>query len=69
MSRRLTGGQRVVIAEKLMDWGNLLFTGLAIAQFVPGGAAFQWWLFIIGVMGFGLAYLIGIVIMKTRGGD
>jgi len=34
--RKLSREQRNVVAEKIMDWGNLVFTGLVLAQFVPG---------------------------------
>ncbi len=69
MARKLIREQRNVIAEKLMDWGNLVFTGLVIAQFVPGNTTFKWWLFIAGLLGIGLAYIFGIMLMKTKGGD
>jgi len=45
MTRRLSREQRGVVAEKIMDWGDLVFTGLVIAQFVPGTDPFQWLFF------------------------
>lgn len=69
MTRRLSWKQRGVVAEKVMDWGNLVFTGLVIAQFVPGVASFQWQFLIAGLLGITIAYISGILLMKTNGGD
>jgi predicted permease len=69
MTRRLSKEQRGVVAEKIMDWGNLVFTGLVIAQFVPGTDSFQWLLFLVGLLGIVVAYISGILLMKTKGGD
>ena len=69
MTRRLSKEQRGVVAEKIMDWGNLVFTGLVIAQFVPGVASFQWQFFFAGLLGIVMAYISGISLMKTKGGE
>ncbi|OGM31370.1 hypothetical protein A2630_03425 [Candidatus Woesebacteria bacterium RIFCSPHIGHO2_01_FULL_44_10] len=37
MLKQLTLDQRGRVAEKVMDWGNLVFIGLVIVQVVPGG--------------------------------
>ena len=62
--RKLSREQRSVVAEKIMDWGNLVFTGLVLAQFVPGIASFQWHFFFAGLMGIMIAYISGILLMK-----
>jgi hypothetical protein len=69
MTRRLTRAQRVVVAEKIMEWGNLVFTGLVIAQFVPGITPFQWQFFLAGSFGVVAAYTSGILLMKIKGGE
>ncbi len=69
MISRLSREQRNVIAEKLMDWGNLVFTGLVVAQFVPGVASFHWSFFFLGLLGIVMAYITGIFLMKMRGGE
>ena len=33
---KLTPDQRDRVAEKIMEWGNLAFIGLVIAQIIPG---------------------------------
>ena len=65
----LTKEQTNLVAEKIMEWGNLIFTGLVIAQFVPGVASFQWQFFIAGLLGIMVAYISGIFLMKFKGGD
>jgi len=42
MTRKLSKEQRGGIAEKIMNWGNLVFTGVVIAQLVPGTTPFQY---------------------------
>jgi hypothetical protein len=69
MARRLSKEQRSIVAEKFMDWGNFVFTGLVIAQFVPGTEPFQWLFFLTGLLGIVIAYIAGILLMKTKGGD
>jgi len=69
MGKRLSGEQLNILAEKLMEWGNLIFIGLVIAQFVPGTASFQWSFFISGCIGILMAYLFGIFLMKMKGGE
>jgi ABC-type Fe3+-siderophore transport system permease subunit len=69
MMGKLSGEQRSIVAEKFMEWGNLVFVGLVIGQLVPGTASFRWWLFIAGLLGMGLAYLVGVLLLKLKGGD
>ena len=69
MTRRLSKEQRGIVAEKIMDWGNLVFTGLVIAQFVPGVEPFQWVFIFVGLLGIVIAYISGILLMKAKGGD
>ncbi len=66
MAKRLTGDQRGRIAEKIMEWGNLVFIGLVIAQFVPGVRIN----ILIAVSGFvliAMAYIFSILLMKGGG--
>jgi len=67
MTGKLSKVQRSLIAEKLMVWGNLVFTGLVIAQFVPGAISFRWQFFFAGLAGIIAAYLTALFLMK--GGD
>ncbi|MBE0573385.1 hypothetical protein IH575_00575 [Candidatus Dojkabacteria bacterium] len=69
MIRKLSNDQRSVVAEKVMDWGNLAFTGLVIAQFAPGATSFQWLFIFAGSFVMVIAYISGILLMKTRGGE
>jgi hypothetical protein len=69
MTRRLSKEQREVVAEKIMDWGNLVFTGLVIAQLVPGSTPFQWLFFFAGSFGVVTAYISGILLMTAKGGE
>lgn len=66
-SKRLTAEQRNAVGQKVMEWGNLLFGGLVVAQFIPGTSQFRPLLFLIGVTGMFGGYIIGIQIM--RGGE
>ena len=67
MSGGLNHNQREIVAEKIMEWGNLVFTGLVIAQLVPGIAAFQWQFFLAGLIGIIFAYISGISLMRAKG--
>lgn len=67
MTDGLTKTQIGIIAEKLMDWGNLVFIGLAIGQLVPGTAPFRSILFFLGVLVMMVAYGAGYLLMKKRG--
>ncbi len=69
MTRKLSVEQRNVLAGQLMDWGNLVFTGLVIAQFVPGAISFQWLFIFAGTLVMVIAYISGILLMKTKGGE
>lgn len=69
MFHDLSSDQRQRLAEKIMDWGNLVFTGLAIAQFVPG-VNFNLQTIILVIFGYLsliAAYSIALKVMK--GGD
>ncbi len=67
MSKRLTTNQRGRIAEKIMEWGNLVFVGLVVTQVVPGAGPFQPTMIVIGVANIAWAYVLAYVFMK--GGD
>jgi len=55
---------RELFAEKIMDWGNLLFVGLVIGQFVPGANPIRWGLLLFGICGCGGAYIVANQIVK-----
>ena len=61
--KRLTVDQRGRISEKVMEWGNLVFAGFVIGQFVSG-ESFQFVLAAIGIVGMLLAYAFAYYIMK-----
>ena len=67
MAKRLTSDQRARIAEKIMEWGNLVFAGLVIAQLVPGIAACRLSMVVAGLISIAGACLIAIVLMKGGG--
>jgi hypothetical protein len=53
MSKQFTNDQQGRIAEKIMEWGNLVFVGLVIAQIVPGTGPFHPLLMAVGIMSIG----------------
>lgn len=57
------------LANNIMQWGNLVFGGLVIGQFVPGGGSFQPTLIMAGVLNILLAYGLAILIMNIKGGE
>ena len=65
--RKLNRTDRRQIAAKVMDWGNLVFIGLVIAQFVPGEKPVSLSLIGLGFLGMISAYYVAKRIMK--GGD
>jgi hypothetical protein len=66
MAQPLNPAQRQVIAEKLMELGNLGAAAMVVGQFVVS-QGFNGWLFLFGIVFFLNAYLIGIALM--RGGE
>ncbi len=62
--KQITEKHREKFAEKVMDWGNLVFVGLVIAQIVPGTGIFRTWAAISGVVSFAGAYLVAYLIFK-----
>lgn len=64
--KKLTGDQRGRVAEKIMEWGNLVFAGLVIGQFVAG-KEINLLLFVLGACGIIIAYCIALLVM-LRGG-
>jgi hypothetical protein len=69
MGRRFSSEQHSILAEKIMDWGNLVFTGLVIAQFAPDATSFRWLFIFSGSLVMVIAYISGILLMKTKGGE
>ena len=67
MARPLTKDQRKVFAEKIMEWGNLVFVGLVVAQIVPGTGLFRLKAAIAGFFYIVVAYIVSYLIM--RGGE
>lgn len=67
MAKPLTADQRGRIAEKMMEWSNLVFTGLVISQMVSAQPLNVW----VGAFGLVLlveAYWLAYWFMK-RGGE
>ena len=64
MEGRLKKGQVEVVADKIMDWGNLVFTGLVIGQLVPGTSPFRWVLLVLGILGITGAYTTAYFMLK-----
>ena len=64
MAQNLRKTQVRVVAEKVMDWGNLVFTGLVIGQLVPGSNPVRWFLFSLGILCMAGAYAIAYYLMK-----
>ncbi len=62
--------QREKLAEKIMEWGNLMFIGLFVAQLVPVTPAspFNPYLAAVGSICLVGAYAIALWLMK-KGGD
>ena len=56
--------QREKFAEKFMEWGNLVFTGLVIAQIVPNTGSFRLGIAVAGVLVMAVAYMVAYYIMK-----
>jgi hypothetical protein len=69
MNRKLSDEQRGILAEKIMEWGNLVFTGLVVAQFAPGATSFQWLFIFAGSLVMVIAYVSGVLLMKMKGGE
>lgn len=63
MAKSLTTSQTNQVAEKIMDWGNLVFVGLVVAQIVPG-PGFNWLIAIAGVITMAGAYFVAHRLMK-----
>ena len=59
----LTGNQRSRVAEKIMDFGNLVFIGLVIAQAVPGPISKPHYI-LLGIVAVTASYLFALRIMK-----
>ncbi len=60
----LTGEQRETFAEKLMDWGNLVFVGLVIGQLVPGTGPFRLSMVFAGLVSIAVSYVVAYYLMK-----
>ena len=66
MAKTLTKSQVGIFAEKIMDWGNLIFVGLVIGQLIPGSKNIDTLLFIIGFIAMIFAYAAAYTFMKRR---
>jgi len=64
--KQLTDTERGKIGEKIMDWGNLVFVGLAITQ-VFSGVPLTLVRVVVGACALAGAYWFAIRLMK--GGD
>jgi hypothetical protein len=61
--KQLSDIERRVIAEKIMDWGNLVFVGLAITQ-VFSGVPLTLVRVLVGALALAGAYWFAIRLMK-----
>ncbi len=66
MTKQLAPDQRGRVAEKIMEWGNLVFTGLVISQVVPG-PPLNPAMIVIGVASIAGAYWLAVWMMKGGG--
>jgi hypothetical protein len=66
---KLNREDRRELADNIMQWGNLVFGGLVIAQFVPSEGNFHPTLILAGVLNILLAYGLAILIMSIKGGE
>ena len=64
MARCLTSNERGRIAEKIMEWGILVFVGLVIAQLVPVSRDFRLSMVLAGLVSISGAYLPTVFLMK-----
>ena len=66
MSKQLTRDQRGRIAEKVMEWGNLIFVGMVVTQLFSD-SKFNFPLAVVGIIIGIIAYIAAIIIMKGGG--
>ena len=64
MGRKIENRRAELLADKIMDWGNLVFVGFVIGQFVPGTAPIRWGMFLLGICSFAGAYIVANQLMK-----
>ena len=63
----LSDYQRDKFADGLIEWGNLVFTGLVVAQFVPGTYPFRKGIFLTGLFAYIVANILAYFL--TLGGE
>lgn len=66
MAKTLTKSQIGIFAEKIMDWGNLIFIGLVVGQLIPGTKGVDTLLFIVGFIGIIFAYATAYIFMRRK---
>lgn len=66
MAKQLTKEDRGRVAEKIMEWGNLVFIGLTLGQFISP-PPLKVPLALAGILLMIVAYIAAIVIMKGDG--
>lgn len=64
MARSIHTSRAQLLADKIMDWGNLVFVGFVVGQIVPGTAPIRWGMFLLGVCCFAGAYVVAYQLMK-----
>ena len=64
--RQLKTQQREKFCEKFMEWGNLVFTGLVIAQIVPAIGPFRFGVAVAGISAMAAAYVLAYYIELSR---
>jgi hypothetical protein len=67
MATDLSSKYRAKLSGKVMDWANLLFIGLVIAQVVPANQEFDWQIAIAGNLFFAGAYYFAYRLMMGGG--
>lgn len=65
MAKPLTDDQRSKVAEKIMDWGNYVFTGLVISQALEG-RPYAVARIIVGVVIMTVAYWAAVRLLERR---
>ena len=51
------------IADKIMEWGNLVFIGLVISQAINGLETYNGGLVLVGILGMAGAYITAFFLM------
>jgi predicted permease len=69
MMSNFSSEERKIVAEKWMEWGNLVFVGSTIAHFASGASAYHWNIVFGGMLALAAGYLGGVMLMRWKGGE